>query len=150
MTKTERYISRATQLLTEVALTKTPGWDQVIPEKFLDVVPIPDEMENCEQVVTDILDGLVAAGLYTKDLGSPPCWESTYVFTRVSSYPQLTAEELGSLSYFWLEKGDLERYTLWEKLQPSLKEHHPEIPKAWSKYKKAESRLNRLFLTLES
>jgi hypothetical protein len=45
--------------------------------------------------------------------------------------------EVRMLRYFWEEKGDLERYSGWVEMQPWLREHHPEIIKAWDDYKMA-------------
>ena len=47
-------------------------------------------------------------------------------------------EELNSIYYFWFEKGNLERWTDWDK----VKDKYPEIQEAWMNYKKARKNLS--------
>jgi hypothetical protein len=54
----------------------------------------------------------------------------------------LSVSDADVLVYFWEEKGDLERFTGWEELQPALHLHHPEILKAWNDYKTAKRLLS--------
>ena len=39
------------------------------------------------------------------------------------------------LSYFWEEKGDIERWASFEEAKPILQEKAPEVLKAWEDYK---------------
>ena len=48
---------------------------------------------------------------------------------------KLTEEQLNDLKYFWQYKGDLERYSSFEKLIPILKRDYPEIISSWNSYK---------------
>ena len=54
----------------------------------------------------------------------------------------LSVGDADVLVYFWEEKGNLERFTGWEELQPTLQLHHPEIIKAWADFKTAKGILS--------
>ncbi len=49
--------------------------------------------------------------------------------------PELTEEDIRSISYFWLEKHDLERWAGWEEAKPAVARQFPELLKAWEDYK---------------
>ena len=51
------------------------------------------------------------------------------------TYRPLDSAVLRSLIYFWEERGDLERCTSWDALQPIIEQQHPEIARAWREYK---------------
>lgn len=55
---------------------------------------------------------------------------------------KLTEEQIQDLKYFWLEKGDLERYCDFELLKPQIQEQIPELIKAWNDYKASIKILN--------
>lgn len=46
----------------------------------------------------------------------------------------ITRSDLDMLVYFWEEKDDVTRFVDWERMQPELREKHPEIIKAWADY----------------
>lgn len=48
---------------------------------------------------------------------------------------KLTAQMISDLKYFWQDKGDLERYSSFEKIKPLLEKEKPEVLKAWNDYK---------------
>lgn len=50
---------------------------------------------------------------------------------------KLTPEQINSLTYFWLEKLDLESYYAFEELKPQIEVEYPELIIAWYSYKNA-------------
>ena len=60
----------------------------------------------------------------------------------MSNEYKLTDEDLSSIAYFWLEKGDLERWTGWEQAKPAVARQYPEILKAWEDYKTSIRTMN--------
>jgi hypothetical protein len=48
---------------------------------------------------------------------------------------KLTDEQISDLIYFWKYKGDLERWSSFEKLRPQIQNEFPEVIKAWEEYK---------------
>lgn len=57
------------------------------------------------------------------------------------SIPVLGQSDFGSVAYFWLEKGDLERCASWNEIAA----RHPELAKEWALYKKATSEAGARF-----
>ena len=61
----------------------------------------------------------------------------------------LKEEDINNLQYFWEEKGDLERFTGFEKLTPILEKERPEVLKAWNDYKASIRILDIVIKNLE-
>ena len=61
----------------------------------------------------------------------------------------ITEEDTNMISYFWEEKGDLERWSDWKKRKPVLEKERPEIVKAWNDYKTSIRTLNAVVRSLE-
>lgn len=49
----------------------------------------------------------------------------------MSTIPKPTDEELEQVAYWWLHRGDLERWSGWKECRPKLEVHCPEIVRAW-------------------
>lgn len=62
---------------------------------------------------------------------------------------QLTERQKKDLHYFWVYKGDLERWSSFEELKPQIEIEFPKILRAWYKYKKSIKRLDKIFENFE-
>lgn len=63
---------------------------------------------------------------------------------------KLTKQELNDLVYFWQNKGDLERFTNFEKLKPKIENEYPEILKAWNDYKTSIKIMNSVMDSIDN
>lgn len=55
---------------------------------------------------------------------------------------ELTDEDKRNIAYFWLERGNLERWVGWERAKPSIARQFPEILQAWENYKASNRMLD--------
>lgn len=56
--------------------------------------------------------------------------------------PKLSHEDISSIAYFWIETGNLERWTGWERARPLIAVEYPEILNAWENYKSSMTRMD--------
>ncbi|HEC72396.1 MAG: hypothetical protein ACTSW7_01455 [Candidatus Thorarchaeota archaeon] len=61
---------------------------------------------------------------------------------------ELTEEDINSIQYFLLEKGDVTRYVCWEEIRHSVKRHFPELIDAIKRLESAERTLNAIVKNL--
>lgn len=59
----------------------------------------------------------------------------------------LTENDKNMLNYFWTQKGNLERWSSWEKRKEAIRKVRPEIVEAWERYKSAIRVLDALIDT---
>ena len=62
---------------------------------------------------------------------------------------KLTKGDIWNVQYFWLEKGNVERMSSWEKLRPLFEKEHPEVVKCWDEYKMAKRLLTLVVHALD-
>ena len=62
---------------------------------------------------------------------------------------KLTEEDVDTIKYFWLEKGDLTRWVDWEKKLPLIKKQYPELIDAIERYEIAIKTLTAVVRGLE-